>query len=98
MCICLQVIMYFTEKVALTVIYYSWLSLQNQSQKNMTGTSIHDEYFNWNQMEWRNEISFLEDGHDQMELLFIIVGTRQQHSTKQHSREFNKLLHKAASQ
>lgn len=49
-------------------------------------------------MEWRNEISFLEDDHDQMELLFIIVGTRQQHSTKQHSREFNKLLHKAASQ
>lgn len=44
------------------------------------------------------KLVFLEDDHDLMELLFIIVGTRQQHRTKQHSREFNKLLHKAASQ
>lgn len=50
--------------------------------------------------KWNGEIKlvFLEDDHDLMELLFIIVGTRQQHGTKQHSQEFNKLLHKAASQ
>lgn len=40
------------------MIYYSWLLLQNQSQKNIIETFSHNEYFNWNQMEYREEMSF----------------------------------------
>lgn len=64
------------------MIYYSWLLLQNQSEKNMIGMFTHNEYFNWNQMEYGEEIRFLEGNHGQMELLSIIVWTRQRHSTQ----------------
>lgn len=40
-------------------------------------------YFNKDQMEKnRQEISFLEGDHGQIELFFIIVWTRQQHSAQ----------------
>lgn len=40
-----KIIMYFTAKVD--------SPCKNQMQENIIGMFIHDEYFNWNQMEYQ---------------------------------------------
>lgn len=92
MCVAYQVIMYFRETVAISMIYYNCLLLRNQSQNRIIGMFTNNEYFNKNQMWRRNE--FLEGCHGQTELLPIIVWTRQKHSTQCYSPEFNNLLYK----
>lgn len=76
---------YFNDLLKLTVVAKS-------NPENIIWMFTNNGYFNKDQIEKnRQEISILEGDHGQIELLFIIVWTRQQHSAQYQSRECNNL-------